>query len=151
MDEKLYLRLDAASAALLLLWAGMAGGLVLLAAPLISDRILLAMLWKRLDLAAWVAFGGAFLVSYGARWLHELKDSGEVGPMRLWSAAALLALLMCFASAFIAVPKLQVAASGVPGLGRAQSVHYQLLAFRFLLAAALAAGLSYLPRCRPEL
>ncbi len=61
----------------------------------------------RLDLAAWIGFGGAILPGPGRALLAEYREAEVVGPLRLWGAAALLALLMCFTSGFIITPKLR--------------------------------------------
>ena len=123
--------------------------------------------FQRLDLLAWFAFGLPLVLSYGSRWLAEVKDTDEpdepVGPLRLWSAAILAALLMCFASAAIVNPRmtaiharitvpLEALPQGDPdrsAFDRAHKVSSQLLALRLLLAAGLVAGLAYLPKSQP--
>jgi len=167
MNEKLLARLDRVSVLLLLLWTGMALGIAVLAAPsafkLLPSRDLAGQVvgacFRWIDLLAWFAFGGPFLLSFGSRWLAELKDQG-IGPMQLWSAAALAALLMCFTSTAIVSPKLENLRSRFNGpveslpasspdraaFNRAHSISEQLLGLRMLLALGLALGLSWLPR-----
>ena len=115
--------------------------------------------FRWIDLLSWFAFGLPFLLSFGTRWLAELKDQG-IGPMQLWSAAALAALLMCFTSTAIVSPKLEALRGRFNGpveslpkgspdraaFNRAHSISEQLLGLRMLLALGLVAGLSYLPK-----
>ena len=165
-------RLDSASLVLLLLWLGMALGFAALMAPVLfatlpskdlAGRAAGAMV-TRLDWAAWVAFGGALLLSYGGRWLKEIEDSSPIGPLRLWSMTAIVALLFTFSSAFLATPKLQElrAQMGAPveslAAGDARVVTYrkihglstQFFVIRMILAAALAWGVSRLPKGKEE-
>jgi hypothetical protein len=167
MDEKLLSRLDKVAAMLLLLWAGMALGIAVLAAPIafhqlpsrdLAGRVIGACFWW-IDLLAWFAFGVPFLLSYGSRWLSEMKDSG-IGPMTLWSAAALAALLMCFTSMAIVNPRLEAirtrlgaAIETLPqdsqervAFNRAHNISEQLMGLRLLLALGLAVGVFYLPK-----
>jgi hypothetical protein len=83
-----------------------------------------------------------------------------VGPLRLWGAAALLALLMCFTSSFIVSPRLrdlrvrmgnavETFAPDHPdraAFRRAHGISRQLMGLRVLLALGLAAGVAVLPR-----
>ena len=168
MTAKALRRTDAAAALILLLWAGMVAGFALLMAPLLfgllPSRDLAGMIAgrvvARLDLAAWIAFGGAIALVQGCRWMMELREADVLGPMRLWSAAAVLALLMCFTSAFIITPKLRVirARMAAPvesfapdhpdraAYQKAHGISRQLMGLRLLLALALAAGILALPR-----
>ena len=168
MTAKTLARADAVAAVLLLLWAGMVLGFAFLVAPLLfsslPSRDLAGMLAgkvvARLDLAAWIAFGVAIVLVQGGRWLAELPETEILGPMRLWSAAAVLALLMCFTSAFIITPKLRVirARMAAPvesfapdhpdraAYQKAHGISRQLMGLRLLLALALAAGILALPR-----
>jgi len=171
MSEKGLFRLDLASATLLLLWVGMALGFAFLTAPIafqvLPSRDLAARVvgvaLRRLDLLAWIAFGLPLALSFGSRWLAEFQEEG-VGPLRLWSATLLVALLMTFASAAIVNPKIarlrasfgmpieQVPADHPdrPAFAKAHSVSRQLLALRVLLALGLAGGLIILPRRKVE-
>lgn len=159
-------RLDRVSAALLLLWVGAALGFGLLVAPLLFRELpsrdgagrLAGLILERLDWAAWAAFGLAGL-SWGARWMAEVKDE-LVGPIRLWSAAWLVALLMCLASTFIVTPKVRAirARIGAPietlapdhaervAYNRAHSLSRNLFFLRILLALGLAATVGMMPR-----
>jgi hypothetical protein len=166
-------RMDRVSAALLLLWTGMALGIAVLAAPAAFHRLpsrelagqVIGASFRGVDVASWIAFGLAFLLSYGSRWLSEIDDTrAGVGPMRLWSAALMAALLMCFASAAIVNPKLEVIRSriAVPienlppehpdraAFRKAHLISEQLLVLRMLLALGLAAGIAFLPREKEE-
>lgn len=171
MTPKALARTDAAAALLLLLWAGMVLGFGLLMAPLLfsvlPSRDLAGMIAgrvvARLDLAAWVAFGGALVLVQGGRWLMEMREAEVVGPLRLWGAAALVALLMCFTSAFIVSPRLHAIRARMAGpvesfapdhpdraaFQKAHGVSRQLMGLRLLLALGLAAGLLALPRTLP--
>jgi len=168
MKPKALARLDAAAAALLLIWAGMVLGFAILMAPLLfsilPSRDLAGMIAgrvvERLDIAAWIVFGAAIALVQGARWMAEFQEAEVVGPLRLWGAAAVLALLMCFTSAFIISPKLhsirarmagpvESFAPGHPDRAAYQKAHgisRQLMGLRLLLALALAAGILALPR-----
>jgi len=157
---------------LLLLWIGMALGFGLLTAPLLFSQIpsrdlagrIAGLVIGRLDWAAWIAFGGAFALSFLPRWLAELKETDAVGPFRLWTAAALAALLMCLASSFIFSPKIHDirARMAVPvetlapehpdrlAYNKAHKLSRQFFFLRLLLAAGLAIGLAWLPRELPQ-
>lgn len=158
-------RLDQLSAALLLLWAGAALGFGLFSAPLLFRELpsrdvaghLAGLMVGRLDWAAWVAFGLAGL-SWGGRWLAKVED-GIVGPLRLWSAAWLVALLMCLASTFIVTPKVQAIRARINApvesldphhpdrlaYNHAHSLSRNLFFLRLLLALGLAATVGRLP------
>ena len=170
MTAKTLARTDAAAAVLLLIWVGMVLGFALLTAPLLfstlpSRELAGAVAGKvvaRLDLAAWVSFGAAAVLVLGARWMLELKEAEALGPMRLWSAAAVLALLMCFTSAFIITPKLGAIHARMGGpvesvptdspdriaYQKAHGISRQLMGLRLLLALGLAAGTLVLPRSK---
>lgn len=167
MNEKRIARLDRASALLLLLWAGAVLGIAALAVSIVFHRSLsgdmagqvaeTCFVWA--DRLALGAFGLAFLLSCGARWFWEIRETG-IGPLRLWSAAALAALLMCFTSAAIVNPRMAAIRAGAQGAvaslsagspeqrayQRARSLAYQLLGLRLLLALGLTAGLARLPK-----
>jgi hypothetical protein len=160
-------RLDATSAALLLLWTGMALGFGALGAPLLFKLLpsrdlagqVAGATVVRLDWAAWIAFGGAFLCSYLPRWLAEVQETEAVGPLRLWTAGALAALLICLASSFIITPRIQEIRSSLPGPvetlapgsalraahAKAHRFSTQFFFLRLILAFGLAAGLPFLP------
>jgi hypothetical protein len=159
--------LDAAAAALLVLWTGMALGFALLSAPVLFRFLprdlagsIVSVLLRRLDLAAWLAFGLAFVLAAGSRWVAEVPEEGPVGPTRLWTAAALAALLICFASTFIVSPRLHgiraehgAALETLPAdhpdqraFKRGHGLSRQFLLLRMLLALGLAGGIALLPR-----
>lgn len=167
MEGRKHLILDCASALILGTWFGMALGVALLSAPIafkvLPSRDLAAqvvgVILKRLDLFAWAAFGLPLLLSYGSRWLDEFKEEG-IGPLRLWSATLLVALLMTFASAAIVNPKIERLRTGFgvpieqvpathpdrPAFAKAHGVSRQLLVLRMVLALGLMGGLIVLPR-----
>jgi hypothetical protein len=172
MNPKTLARIDSLAAALLLIWTGMVLGFAFLVAPVLfatlPNRDLAGQIAgtavARLDLCAWIAFLAALGLVQGLRWLNEIHDGDAVGPLRLWGAAALLALLMCFTSSFIVTPKLQALRARMGGsveavapdhpdraaYRRAHGISRQLMGLRLLLALALAAGAAALPRPRPE-
>ena len=158
-------RLDQLSLVLLLLWAGAALGFGIFSAPVFFKELpsrdvagrIAGIIIGRLDWAAWGAFGIAGL-SWVARWVEEMEKE-LIGPLRLWNAAWVVALLMCLASTFIVTPKIstirarinapveslapehadRVAYNKVHGLSR------NLFFLRILLAVGLAATLGLLP------
>lgn len=173
MDERYLPWLDRISVTVLLLWVGMALGVAALAAPAAFHELpsrdlagrVIGVSFRRVDLLAWIAFGLALALSFGSRWLLEIKDPGVgIGPLRLWSAALLVALLMCFTSAFIVSPKMESIRAGLTGpierlsqddparktFNRAHGVSRQLLVLRLLLALGLAGGAAFLPSRREE-
>ena len=166
-------RLDSASLVLLLLWLGMALGFAALMAPALFSNLsskdlagrLAGVMVARLDIAAWIAFGGALFLSYGGRWLNEIQDASPIGPLRLWSATVLVALLFTFSSTFLATPKLhelrvQMNApveslpkddARVQSYRKTHGLSTQFFFIRVILAAALAWGLGSLPKVKqPE-
>ncbi len=168
---KLLRRLDNASLVLLLLWLGMALGFAALMAPALFSNLpskdlagrLAGVMVARLDMVAWIAFGGALLMSYGGRWLNEIQDSSPIGPLRLWSATILVALLFTFSSTFLATPRLhelrtQMNApveslpkddARVQSYRKTHGLSTQFFFIRMILAAALAWGLGSLPKEKP--
>ncbi len=171
--EKTLRRLDTASLVLLLLWLGMTLGFAALMAPALFSNLpskdlagrLAGVMVSRLDLAAWFAFGGALLLSYGGRWLNEIRDASPIGPLRLWSAAALVALLFTFSSTFLATPRLhelraQMNApveslpqddARVQSYRKTHGLSTQFFFIRMVLAAALVWGIGSLPKAKqPE-
>jgi len=156
LSERLLARLDALSRALLWIWV------LLLLAFLAGGR--LETLRRALDHGAWVAFGLSFLLSFLSRWLNEITDPDAIGPLRVWMAASLVALMMCLASTFILAPKTlairgRLAVAELEGrdlapdqasLRKARSVANQMLGLRVLLALGLGYGLSFLPRRKAE-
>ncbi|MGA2081445.1 MAG: DUF4149 domain-containing protein [Holophaga sp.] len=168
MSPRLLARTDTAAAALLLLWAGMVAGFAFLTAPLLFSLVpsrdlaglVAGQVVARLDLGAWIGFGAALVMVQGTRWAKEIRDRDAVGPIRLWGAAALLALLMCFTSSFIVTPRLRDLRARMGGtvetvapdhpdraaFRRAHGISRQLMGLRVLLALALAAGVAALPR-----
>ncbi len=157
--------LDRLAAALLLLWAGAALGFGLLA-PLLFRELpsrdlaghLAGLMVARLDWTAWGAFGLAGILSWGTRWLAEMKEE-VIGPLRLWSAAWLVALVMCLASSAVVTPKLGEirARMGAPvdtlsptspdriAYDKAHGLSRQLFFLRILLALGLAGTVGLLP------
>lgn len=168
MNEKTLSRLDALSVALLLLWLGMALGFAFLQAPTtfqvlgsrdLAGQVVGATL-RRLDWVAWGVFIAVLGLSWGSRWLAEFQEKDGIGPLRLWSASVLVALLMCFASSFILTPKLMAtrARTNAPvetfaqdhpdrvAYQKAHGISRQMLILRMLLALGLAVGVGFLPR-----
>lgn len=168
MPERTLRRLDMLSQVLLLLWLGMALEFAFLQAPTtfrvlgsrdLAGQVVGATL-RRLDYVAFGAFGLALGLSWGSRWLAEFREQDGIGPLRLWSSALLVALLMSFASAFIISPKLasirarvnapmESLASDHPDRaahGKAHGISKQLLVLRMLLALGLAVGITFLPK-----
>jgi len=84
--------------------------------------------------------------------------------MRLWAAAAIVALLMCFTSQFIVTPGLHRIRARMEGpvealaqdhpdrvaYAKAHGISRQLMFIRLLLALGLAAGVAALPRRAAE-
>jgi len=168
MNEKTLSRLDALSMALLLLWLGMALGFAVLQAPTtfqvlgsrdLAGQVVGATL-RRLDWVAWGVFISALGLSWGSRWLAEFQDKDGIGPLRLWSATVLVALLMCFASSFILSPKLVAARARMNApvetfaqdhpdrvaYQKAHGISRQMLILRMLLALGLTVGVGFLPK-----
>jgi len=159
-------RLDRISVALLLLWAGAALGFGVFSAPVFFHELpsrdvaghIAGLILGRLDWAAWTAFGLAGL-SWGARWMVEVKEE-IIGPIRLWSAAWLVAMLMCLASTFVVTPKVRAirARIGAPietlapdqadrvAYNKAHGISRNLFFLRLLLALGLAATVGMMPR-----
>ena len=168
MDDKLFRRLDAAVVALLLIWIGMGLGFGALTAPLLFKWLpsrdlagsVAGRIVERLDWAAWVAFGLAVILGFGSRWMNEIDDHEPIGPLRLWTAAGLAALLFCFTSSFIVSPKLHELRERIvvpmeqlapehpdrKAYDKAHGLSRNLFFLRLLLAAGMALGVSQLPR-----
>jgi len=168
--EKTLRRLDNVSLVLLLLWLGMALGFAALMAPALFSILpskdlagrLAGVMVARLDSVAWVAFGGALCLSYGGRWLNEIQDSTPIGPLRLWSAALLVALLFTFSSTFLATPRLHelraqmnAPVESLPkddprvlSYRKTHGLSTQFFFIRVILAAALVWGLGSLPKAK---
>ncbi|HJW09861.1 MAG TPA: DUF4149 domain-containing protein [Holophagaceae bacterium] len=168
MTETSFRRLDAAVVALLLIWIGMGLGFGALTAPLLFKWLptrdmagsMAGRIVERLDWAAWLAFGLALLLGFGSRWLNEIDDAEPIGPLRLWTATALAALLFCFTSSFIVSPKLHELRSRIvvpiedlapenpdrKAYDKAHGLSRNLFFLRLLLAAGMALGASHLPR-----
>ena len=172
MNSRSLARTDAIAAGLLVLWVGMVLGFAFLVAPLLfsilPSRDLAGQIAgrsvDRLDLMAWIAFLGACALVLFPRWLKEIREEGPVGPQRLWAAAALVALLMCFTSQFIVTPGLHRIRARMEGpveilpkdhpdrvaYAKAHGISRQLMFIRLLLALGLAAGVAALPRRAAE-
>lgn len=170
MSPKSLARTDAAAAGLLVLWTGMVLGFAFLVAPLLFAILpsrdlagqIAGRVVTRLDLMAWVAFLAACALVLFPRWLSEIREEGPVGPVRLWTAAALVALLMCFTSQFIVTPGLHKIRARMDGpvealaqdhpdrvaYNKAHGISRQLMFIRMLLALGLAAGVTALPKGR---
>jgi hypothetical protein len=113
---------------------------------------------ERLDWAAWFAFGIAGL-SWGGRWVAEVEED-LIGPIRLWSAGLLVALLMCLASSFIVTPKVHEIRARINApieslapdhanrvaYNKAHGLSRNFFFLRILLAVGLAATVGLLPR-----
>jgi hypothetical protein len=170
MTETTLRRLDAVSCAVLLLWLGMALGFAFLQAPTtfhvlgsrdLAGQVVGATL-RRLDWVAWAAFLLPLGLSWGSRWLAEFQEKDGIGPLRLWSATVLAALLMCFASAFIVTPKLVFLRTRMnapietitkehpdrKAYDKAHGISRQLLGLRMMLALGLAVGVAFLPKLK---
>jgi hypothetical protein len=163
--------LDALSAAALLLWTGMALGFAACFAPVLFQLVpgrdlagsVAGAAIARLDWAAFAAFGLALALSWGGRWLNEIGDALPIGPLRLWGFAAMVGLLITFASAFVVTPKVREirARMNAPieslapehpdrlAHKKAHSTSTQFFVLRMLLALALAASLVKLPSAKP--
>ncbi len=160
------LLLDRLSAALLLLWAGAALGFGVFSAPVFFHELpsrdtaghIAGLILGRLDWAAWTVFGLAG-ISWGARWIAEVKEE-IVGPIRLWSAAWLVAMLMCLASTFVVSPKIRAIRARIDApietlapdhadrvaYNKAHGLSRNLFFLRILLALGLAATVGLMPR-----
>ena len=159
-------RLDRITTALLLLWAGAALGFGVFSAPVFFRELpsrdvaghIAGLILGRLDWAAWTVFGLAGL-SWGARWIAEVKED-LIGPIRLWSAAWLVAMLMCLASTFVVSPKIRAIRARIDApietlapdhadrvaYNKAHGLSRNLFFPRILLALGLAATVGLMPR-----
>lgn len=163
-------RLDQCTQVLLLLWAGAALGFGIFSAPVffrelpsrdVAGRIA-GLIIGRLDWAAWIVFSLAGL-SWVGRWVAEVKED-IVGPIRLWSGALMVALLMCLASSFVITPKVQAIRARINApienlapdsadrvaYNKAHGLSRNLFFLRILLAIGLAASVGLLPRAIHE-
>lgn len=163
MTEAGYRRLDGLAAALLLLWAGLALAPLVLPIPApwthpgeggLPRLVMADWVLRRLDLLSFVGFGLPLLLVWLPRFLAEQEDGTPIGPLRLWSAAALAALLVCLASLTIIGPRLALAHASSPAdpatWGKAAGLARQFLSLRLILALGLAAGTAWLPRQKVE-
>ena len=168
MTPRSLARTDALAAGLLVLWVGMVLGFAFLMAPLLFSTLpsrdvaggIAGRVVTRLDWAAWAAFLAAMILVLFPRWLKEIREDLPVGPLRLWGATALVALLMCFTSQFIVSPGLVRIRARMDGpvesiprdhpdrvaYNKAHAISRQLMFLRLLLALGLAAGIGSLPR-----
>jgi len=171
MSPTTLLRIDQFSKIVLLLWAGAALGFGLFSAPVLFGELpsrdlagrIAGLIIGRLDWAAWIAFGLAGL-SWVGRWAAEVQEE-LIGPLRLWSAALTVALLMCLASTFVVTPKVQAIRArlnapieSVPqehpdrvAYNKAHGLSRNLFFLRILLAMGLAATVGLLPLPGKEL
>ena len=167
MTPTLLRRLDALTTALLWAWVGAALGFGLLTAPglfrIVPSRDLAGQVAgnavANLDLAAWAVFTAALLLVYAGRWFAGVDDEAPIGPIRLWAAACLAALVICLASSGIVTPRLRELRARMPGpveslpandrdrvaYDKAHSASRQFFFLRLLLAAGLALTLGRLP------
>lgn len=158
-------RLDQVSQLLLLLWAGAALGFGIFSAPVFFHELpsrdvagrIAGIIIGRLDVAAWIVFGLAGL-SWIGRWMAEVHED-IIGPLRLWSSALLVALLMCLASSFVITPKIQIIRARINApveslapdhadrvaYNKAHGLSRNLFFLRILLAVGLAATVGLLP------
>jgi hypothetical protein len=166
MNSQTIRRIDQFTQILLLLWAGAAMGFGVFSAPVffrelpsrdVAGRIA-GIIIGRLDWAAWAAFGLAGL-SWAGRWIAEVKED-LIGPIRLWSSALLVALLMCLASTFVVTPKVQAIRARINApieslapdhadrvaYHKAHALSRNLFFLRILLAVGLAATVGLMPR-----
>ena len=163
-------RLDQISKVLLFLWAGAALGFGLIAAPILFQQLpsrdvagrIAGLIIGRIDWAAWIVFGLAGL-SWAGRWVAEVQEE-VIGPLRLWSAAWLVALLMCLASTFVVTPKVNAIRARINApieslapehpdrvaYNKAHGLSRNLFFLRVILALGLAATVTLLPRRGPE-
>lgn len=169
MTEGNLRKLDLTSATLLLLWAGAGLGFGALSAPLLFRMLprdtaatVAGALVASLDMAALVAFGLALLLVGGSRWLGEIEDPLPIGPLRLWTATAFMAVLMSALSAFIITPRIRALRAAHQGqvselptehpdrqaLTRNHKLSTQVFLIRLLLAGGLAWGVGRLPRAK---
>ncbi|GLH72981.1 hypothetical protein GETHLI_14830 [Geothrix limicola] len=161
-------RLDQATQVLLLLWAGAALGFGVFSAPVFFQELpsrdvaghIAGLIIGRLDWTAWVVFAFAGL-SWAGRWAAEIHEE-IIGPIRLWSAGLLVALLMCLASSFVVTPKVHAIRARINApveslapdhadrvaYNKAHSLSRNLFFLRILLAIGLAATVSLMPRER---
>ena len=168
MPPKPLARTDALAAGLLVLWTGMVLGFAFLVAPLLFALLpsrdlaghVAGRIVTRLDFMAWAAFLAAMALVLLPRWHREIQDPGPLGPLRLWTAAALAALLMAFTSQFIVTPGLARIRARMAGpvesvprdnpdrlaYQKAHGISRQLMLFRLVLAVGLAVGVTALPR-----
>jgi hypothetical protein len=166
MSPTTLLRLDQFSKFVLLLWAGAALGFGIFSAPVLFGELpsrdlagrIAGLIIGRLDWAAWIAFGLAGF-SWAGRWASEVQDE-IIGPIRLWSGALMVALLMCLASSFVVTPKVHAIRARINApveslapdhtdrvaYNKAHGLSRNLFFLRILLAVGLAATVSLLPR-----
>ena len=172
MPEPILRRLDFTATVLLLLWVGAAVGIGLLAVPqmftLLPNREWAATVGGSLvvrgDVLAFFAFGFALALVTIPRWLDHIDDPVPIGPYKLWIAAALLALLMSFASLTVVTPRimelrakhqnqsmsLSLDHPDRKAIRKAHAISSQFFVIRLLLGLGLALGISRLPMKRRE-
>ena len=151
MSVKSLVVLDAVSAGLLAAWLGFV---------IVFFVLRPAIAISHTDIAAWLAFGASLLLSGLPRWLYEIRDTEIIGPLRLWAAAGMVALVFCIASSFIATPKMETIQAQLAGrnlsvpqqdslnksYAKANNFSLQFLCIRAMLAMGLLFGLKKLPR-----
>lgn len=159
MKEAHFQRLDGLAAALLWIWIGLAASVWLLPLPApwaapgsegLANLVRADWIAWRTDVLALVGFGVSLVVVWLPRFLNEVDDGGPIGALRLWTAAALAALLVTFANLAIVGPRLALAHASAPldptAWGNVANFARQFLIVRILLALGLAWGTAALPR-----
>lgn len=158
---------DRISFILLALWLGMSLGFAT-TSPLLFDYLsrvtaggIAGKMVERLDLVAWIAFGGGWLLSALPRWLQQSPNSLPVTSSKLWNFAILTALIFCFGSSFILTPKLNSTLAALTTLptptgsilveltesrDQAHRFSVQFFIIRMVLAVALLWGLTRLQK-----
>ena len=158
---------DRLSFILLALWLGMSIGFVI-TSPILFDYLpratagaIAGQMVERLDLMAWIAFGGGWFLSALPRWMRQSKDSLPITTDKLWNFAILTALIFCLGSSFILTPKLDSTMATLGSLpspmglyqeellrsrDQAHRFSVQFFAIRMVLAVVLLWGLTRLQK-----
>ena len=158
---------DRLSFILLALWLGMSIGFVI-TSPILFDYLpratagaMAGQMVERLDLMAWIAFGGGWFLSALPRWMRQSKDSLPITTDKLWNFAILTALIFCLGSSFILTPKLDSTMATLGSLpspmgpyqeellrsrDQAHRFSVQFFAIRMVLAVVLLWGLTRLQK-----
>ncbi len=158
---------DRLSFTLLVLWLGMSLGFVLTSPLLFANLpkntagIVAGHMVERLDLLAWIAFGGAWILTGLPHWMYQENNSLPITPGKLWNFTILTALIFCLGSSFILTPKLDSIMSALSVIpppeisqqeellqsrDRAHRFSVQFFAIRMVLAVTLSWGLTRLQK-----